>query len=66
MILVFLQYKEYNMFDRERPSFEDSNNVTVKRCFFAYEFASEHVKNKTTADIGCADGYGTQFLADYS
>ncbi len=54
------------MFDRERPSFEDSNNVTVKRCFFAYEYASEYVKNKTTADIGCADGYGTQFLADYS
>jgi len=27
------------MFDRERPSFEDSNNVTVKRCFFAYEWA---------------------------
>jgi SAM-dependent methyltransferase len=54
------------MFDRERPSFEDSNNVTVKRCFFAYEYASEFVKNKITADIGCADGYGTQFLADYS
>ncbi len=54
------------MFDRERPSFEDSNNVTVKRCFFAYEYASEYVKNKITADIGCADGYGTQFLADYS
>jgi ubiquinone/menaquinone biosynthesis C-methylase UbiE len=54
------------MFDRERPSFEDSNNVTVKRCFFAYEYASAYVKNKITADIGCADGYGTQFLADYS
>ncbi|MFY8021139.1 MAG: methyltransferase domain-containing protein [Bacteroidia bacterium] len=54
------------MFDRERPSFEDSNNVTVKRCFFAYEIASEYVKDKVTADIGCADGYGTQFLADYS
>jgi ubiquinone/menaquinone biosynthesis C-methylase UbiE len=54
------------MFDRERPSFEDSNNVTVKRCFFAYEYASEYVKDKITADIGCADGYGTQFLADFS
>lgn len=54
------------MFDRERPSFEDSNNVTVKRCFFAYEFAVNYIKNKTTADIGCADGYGTHYLAGYS
>ena len=54
------------MFDRERPSFEDSNNVTVKRCFFAYEFAVSYVKGKHTADIGCADGYGTQYLADYT
>ena len=54
------------MFDRERPSFEDSNNVTVKRCFFAYEFAAEYVKNKVTADIGCADGYGTQYLAGFT
>lgn len=52
-------------FDRERPSFEDSNNVTVKRCFFAYEWAVDYVKEKNTADIGCADGYGTQFLATH-
>jgi len=55
-----------NMFDRERPSFEDSNNVTVKRCFFAYEFARDYIRDKTTADIGCADGYGTTYLADYT
>lgn len=54
------------MFDRERPSFEDSNNVTVQRCFFAYEFAKDFVEGKATADIGCADGYGTQYLADYT
>lgn len=54
------------MFDRERPSFEDSNNVTVQRCFFAYEFARDYVKGKRCADIGCADGYGTQYLADYA
>jgi len=52
------------MADRERPSFEDSNNVTVQRCFYAYEIASKYVKGKTTADIGCADGYGTQYLAN--
>lgn len=54
------------MFDRERPSFEDSNNVTVQRCFYAYEFARDYVKGKKSADIGCADGYGTQYLADYT
>ncbi len=54
------------MADRERPSFEDSNNVTVQRCFFAYEFAKDFVQGKVTADIGCADGYGTQYLADFT
>ncbi len=54
------------MFDRERPSFEESNNVTVKRCFFAYEFAADYVKGKDTADVGCADGYGSQYLASFS
>jgi len=54
------------MADRERPSFEDSNNVTVQRCFFAYEYARPFVEGKNTADIGCADGYGTQYLADYT
>jgi len=54
------------MFDRERPSFEDSNNVTVQRCFYAYEVAREFVNGKVCADIGCADGYGTQYLADYA
>jgi ubiquinone/menaquinone biosynthesis C-methylase UbiE len=54
------------MFDRERPSFEDSNNVTVQRCFFAYEFAIPYISGKKIADIGCADGYGSTFLADYA
>lgn len=54
------------MHDRERPSFEDSNNVTVKRCFFAYEFAASFVKDNVCADIGCADGYGTQYLAQFA
>jgi ubiquinone/menaquinone biosynthesis C-methylase UbiE len=54
------------MADRERPSFEDSNNVTVQRCFFAYEIAKDYVNGKHTGDIGCADGYGTQYLADYT
>ncbi len=54
------------MHDRERPSFEDSNNVTVQRCFYAYEFASTFIKDKICADIGCADGYGTQYLANFA
>lgn len=44
---------------RERPSFEEANNVTVKRCFFAYEFAVPYITGKEVADIGCANGYGT-------
>jgi 2-polyprenyl-3-methyl-5-hydroxy-6-metoxy-1,4-benzoquinol methylase len=63
---LLLQPIPFNMFDRERPSFEDANNVTVQRCFFAYEVAKPFVQDKVTADIGCADGYGTQYLADFS
>lgn len=54
------------MFDRERPSFEDSNNVTVQRCFYAYEFARPFITGKNTADIGCADGYGSSYLAGFT
>ncbi|TNE79796.1 MAG: class I SAM-dependent methyltransferase [Bacteroidetes bacterium] len=54
------------IFDRERPSFEPSNNVTVKRCFCAYEFAEDFVKGKRVADIGCGSGYGTVHLAKFA
>lgn len=54
------------IFNRERPSFEAANNVTVKRCFFAYEFASRFVnKDAHVYDIGCADGYGTSYLSSF-
>jgi ubiquinone/menaquinone biosynthesis C-methylase UbiE len=52
--------------DRERPSFEPANNVTVKRCFYAYEFAEDFVKDKVVADIGCGTGYGTVHLAAFA
>lgn len=51
---------------RERPSFEDANNVTVQRCFFAYEFAVPYISGKIVADIGCANGYGTVELARHA
>lgn len=54
------------IFDRERPSFEPSNNVTVKRCFYAYEYAESFVKGKKVADIGCGTGYGTVHLAQFA
>lgn len=52
--------------DRERPSFEESNNVTVKRCFYAYEFAEEYIKGKKVADIGCGTGYGTVHMSQFA
>lgn len=54
------------IYDRERPSFEDSNNVTVQRCFFAYEFAEPYITGKNVADVGCANGYGTVHLANFT
>lgn len=54
------------IYDRERPSFEDSNNVTVQRCFFAYEFAEKYISGKSVADVGCANGYGTVHLAKFA
>lgn len=54
------------VYDRERPSFEESNNVTVKRCFYAYEYAEQFVKGKIAADIGCGTGYGTVHLAQFA
>lgn len=54
------------IFDRERPSFEPANNVTVKRCFYAYEFAESFAKGKNIADIGCGTGYGTVHLASFA
>jgi ubiquinone/menaquinone biosynthesis C-methylase UbiE len=54
------------IFNRERPSFEAANNVTVKRCFFAYEFATQYLhKDAHVFDIGCADGYGTSSLSPH-
>ena len=50
--------------DRERPSFEESNNVTVKRCFYAYEWAEQFIKGKRIADIGCGTGILSMFAAD--
>ena len=51
---------------RERPSFEEANNVTVKRCFFAYEYARNFIENKNVADIGCGPAYGSSDMAKYA
>jgi 2-polyprenyl-3-methyl-5-hydroxy-6-metoxy-1,4-benzoquinol methylase len=51
---------------RERPSFEEANNVTVKRCFYAYEYAREYIKGKGVADIGCGPAYGSSDMANYA
>lgn len=51
---------------RERPSFEEANNVTVKRCFYAYEFARNYITDKDVADIGCGPAYGSSDMAKYA
>jgi 2-polyprenyl-3-methyl-5-hydroxy-6-metoxy-1,4-benzoquinol methylase len=51
---------------RERPSFEEANNVTVKRCFYAYEYARNFIKDKVVADIGCGPAYGSSDMARYA
>lgn len=51
---------------RERPSFEEANNVTVKRCFYAYEHAHTFIAGKTVADIGCGPAYGSSDMAQYA
>jgi 2-polyprenyl-3-methyl-5-hydroxy-6-metoxy-1,4-benzoquinol methylase len=52
--------------DRERPTFEKENNVTVQRCFFAYQFARPFIEGKTVADVGCGNGYGSEYLAQFA
>ena len=54
------------VYDRERPTFEESNNVTIKRCFFAYEFAVPHIKGKVIADVGCGNGYGSVYMSEFA
>ncbi len=51
---------------RERPSFEEANNVTVKRCFYAYEYARQFITDKIVADIGCGPAYGSSDMAKYA
>ena len=51
---------------RERPSFEEANNVTVKRCFYAYEYARQYITGKNVADIGCGPAYGSSDMAKYA
>ena len=51
---------------RERPSFEEANNVTVQRCFYAYEWARQFIKDKEVADIGCGPAYGSSDMAKYA
>lgn len=54
------------VFDRERPTFEESNNVTIKRCFFAYEFAVPYITGKLVADVGCGNGYGSVYMSGFA
>lgn len=54
------------IYSQERPSLEAANNVIVKRCFYAYEYATSYLTSTSKVyDIGCADGYGTSYLSGF-
>jgi len=48
----------------ERILLEKETPLMIARHFCAYKFAKDFVGNKTVLDIGCGEGYGSDFLAD--
>jgi len=47
----------------ERPSNDATNNVTIQRCEYAYEYSYPYIKDKKAVDIGCGQGFGTVLMA---
>ncbi|MDD5617785.1 MAG: class I SAM-dependent methyltransferase [Candidatus Omnitrophica bacterium] len=48
----------------ERILLEKETPLMIARHFCAYKFAKDFVCGKTVLDIGCGEGYGSDFLAD--
>lgn len=47
----------------ERPANDETNNVTIQRCEYAYEYANPFIAGKKAVDIGCGHGFGTILMS---
>jgi len=50
----------------ERILLEKETPLMIARHFCAYKFAKAFVHAKDVLDIGCGEGYGSDFMADYA
>lgn len=50
----------------ERILLEKESPLMIARHFCAYEFAKKFVNNNSVLDIGCGEGYGSDFLSNYA
>jgi len=50
----------------ERILLEKETPLMIARHFCAYLFAKDFVSGKQVLDIGCGEGYGANYLADYA
>lgn len=50
----------------ERILLEKESPLMIARHFCAYKFAKDFVPGKDVLDIGCGEGYGSDFLSNYA
>lgn len=50
----------------ERILLEKETPLMIARHFCAYKYAKDYVSGKEVLDIGCGEGYGSNFLAGFS
>jgi 2-polyprenyl-3-methyl-5-hydroxy-6-metoxy-1,4-benzoquinol methylase len=50
----------------ERILLEKETPLMIARHFCAYKFAKKYALNKRVLDIGCGEGYGSSFLAQFA
>ncbi len=50
----------------ERILLEKETPLMIARHFCAYRFAQDYVPDKHVLDIGCGEGYGSYYLADFA
>lgn len=50
----------------ERIILQRESPLMIARHFCAYQFSKDYVKDKSVLDVGCGEGYGAFYLADYA